>query len=92
LDFAGTAKKNPEACKSQGDTEHIAESQPKASKYASALQKAVHSIIFGLLDDDELEILALTLAAHRQRETAAASSEFPETPGMPCHGTPHGHL
>ena len=59
-------KKHPEACKSQGDAEHIAISQPKASKNDSTLQKAVHSIIFGPLDDDELELLALTLAAHRQ--------------------------
>jgi hypothetical protein len=63
---SGNAKKHPEACKSQGDTEHYRGSLRKTTKPGETLQKAVHSIIFGPLDDDELELRALTLAAHRQ--------------------------
>jgi hypothetical protein len=66
LEIAGNEKKHPEACKSQGDTEQYGESLGKTTKPGEALQKAVQSIIFGPLDDDELELLALTLAAHRQ--------------------------
>src|SRR5262249_37091181 len=66
LELRGNSKKFPEACKSQGDSEHIAESTEKTRETQNYPQGALQNPVHSTEILSESELLRHTIAAHVQ--------------------------